>query len=518
MLVARKPRDYPPDVTDGAPFKNRIPPVAASVLLLAGCFSPTVATDTEAGPVGTTGGATEDGLTGSSTEPVSESSTSTTETAPMGDSSGTAGPQEGSSSGPGSTCGDGDVDADEECDDGNDDLGDGCNPDCRESGRELWSASVHGTEEQAVSLSLRADDHIFVVGRVGPTDAVFSNWWRTYSPDGVALGTGELDNDFLSLELSPGASEREGRIVGVAVDGTGDLFSGFVLRVGALHMDFAEAWSAPLNPLGSSPFPDSFARAIAIGEDGALLVAGGNRQGPSFAGFHRGFARRFSSSGTNEWEDLLTDNMFNPGGSLCFAGGGGSGGYVLLCYDDFEDESEVSMRKFTEAGQFQFEETLEVDTTALAQVTGGTIAWPSTPALSVAPDGSVAVGVPFGAPGPVVEGSEVVVYQPDGAVAWSATLTGSGELWLRDVAFLPDGGTVFVGDTASQDGSGGQDAWIARFDPAGEPLWTDVHNGSGDGDDRYISTKVDSDGNVVVYGEEVHLVTGRDLLIRKLTP
>lgn len=485
------------------------------VMSLPSCFSPEVLDSADAGSSSAGSSGPGEAGDGASTGDVDVStSAGTTELASS------TGEHDDGSSGSVAGCGDGVVAPPEECDDGNEVVGDGCNPDCRLSGKELWRTTVHGTEEGAVSMSLRDDDHILAVGKVGPTEAAFSNWWRIYSPEGEAVATGDLPGDFLSLRFSGGASKKQGRMVGVEATGDGDLYSGYPLAVGAYNTDFGPAWTAALQDLGGTlPFDEGFAVAAGLGEDGALVVGGAHRAGPSFL-YHRGVVRRFGASGSEEWSDVLPDNEYELGGSYCFpASSGTEAGFAVLCYDEPNDSGSFSMRKFSNAGILQFERELEVPTVLLSGSNGSgpDPAWPATPALSVGADGAVAVGVPFG-DGRGADGSEVFVYDGSGALVWSDTILGAGGLWLRDAAFLPDRSTVFVGDVASEDGTDGQDAVIARFGPSGESLWTDLHNGSGDGDDRYVDVEVDSEGNLVVFGEEVHIITGRDLLIRKLLP
>ena len=144
--------------------------------------------------------------------------------------------------------------------------------------------------------------------------------------------------------------------------------------------------------------------------------------------------------------------------------------------------------------------------------------WPTRPALSVSDDGEIAVAVPFGEKGSGPDGSEVRVYGQGGELRWSTSLSGAGSLWINDAAFVPGGGTVFVGNESSKDGKGGQDAVIYRMDEDGVELWRELHAGSAHADDRYIETLVDTSGNVIVFGDVTNDRTGRDLFIKKLTP
>jgi hypothetical protein len=278
--------------------------------------------------------------------------------------------------------------------------------------------------------------------------------------------------------------------------------------------DFSPAWTYTPgeNNLIQQVFGD-----IAGLPSGGSVAGGFNRTGPSMAHSHRGFLERYDATGSQAWSDVFPDEGSAPqNGSACFVASS-SDGFAALCYERLAADN-VTVRKFSEDGTLEFSRDLEADPAYLFSQSEGSGPWPRRPALAVGEGGGLAIGLPVGEGFEDPDASELFVYDASGALAWSDSFSGSGSLWYRGAAVLEDGGTVFVGDTASEDGSGGQDAIIQRFGPTGELLWNDVRNGTADGDDRLIEVEVDTRGDIIVFGDVVETDTGRDLVLRKYRP
>jgi hypothetical protein len=99
-----------------------------------------------------------------------------------------------------------------------------------------------------------------------------------------------------------------------------------------------------------------------------------------------------------------------------------------------------------------------------------------------------------------------LVIDPD--VVWSTYLGGSGGDWGYDVAVDSSGNIYVTGQTQSPDLSigdlgttfqGVSDAFVAKFSPGGNCLWSTYLGGSGD--DRANGIALDSGGNVYVTGQ-----------------
>jgi hypothetical protein len=89
---------------------------------------------------------------------------------------------------------------------------------------------------------------------------------------------------------------------------------------------------------------------------------------------------------------------------------------------------------------------------------------------------------------------------------WSAHPTGLGSQIISGIAVAANGDVVVAGHTDSavdfgdgpQNTGGGIDAFVARYDAAGTPLWSRVFGGSDD--DYAYDVAVDPDGNVYTTG------------------
>ncbi|HET6993479.1 MAG TPA: SBBP repeat-containing protein, partial [Chitinophagaceae bacterium] len=81
--------------------------------------------------------------------------------------------------------------------------------------------------------------------------------------------------------------------------------------------------------------------------------------------------------------------------------------------------------------------------------------------------------------------------------------TSDDEPGHHSIVKTPDGGTIILGTTNSNDGDvsgnhGGYDAWLLKLNSAGEKQWSKTYGGSGD--DRAASVIVTSDGFLEVTG------------------
>lgn len=85
----------------------------------------------------------------------------------------------------------------------------------------------------------------------------------------------------------------------------------------------------------------------------------------------------------------------------------------------------------------------------------------------------------------------------DGGILWSKTAGGSGWDCGNSIMVLPDGGFVVAGSTTSA-GAGGQDAWLAKFDEAGDMIWEKTYGGTGV--DAGMSVCAATDGGLLLCG------------------
>ena len=128
----------------------------------------------------------------------------------------------------------------------------------------------------------------------------------------------------------------------------------------------------------------------------------------------------------------------------------------------------------------------------------------------------------------------LALYDTRGDLLWVRSAGGSGQDAALGVAAEPDGHSWITGyfqseatfGTLSVTNVGGNDAFIARYNPDGTPLW--VRSLSGAGDDRGYAVAVDAAGNGYVTGHFQNAATfggesltnhgGVDLFLTKLSP
>jgi hypothetical protein len=93
-----------------------------------------------------------------------------------------------------------------------------------------------------------------------------------------------------------------------------------------------------------------------------------------------------------------------------------------------------------------------------------------------------------------------IKYSAVGLPLWTNLFNGSGNSYDgANSLVLDSGGNVYV--TGQSTGSGsGHDYGTIKYATTGVPLWTNLFNGSGNGDDSGVSLAVDGSGNVYVTG------------------
>lgn len=91
---------------------------------------------------------------------------------------------------------------------------------------------------------------------------------------------------------------------------------------------------------------------------------------------------------------------------------------------------------------------------------------------------------------------------PHGEERWTRQYGSYERDFAKGVAFDPAGGVYVVGQTfgtlAGQTSAGGWDAYVRKYDPAGQEIWTRQFGGGGA--DVSSGVDIDSQGNVVVAG------------------
>jgi hypothetical protein len=124
-------------------------------------------------------------------------------------------------------------------------------------------------------------------------------------------------------------------------------------------------------------------------------------------------------------------------------------------------------------------------------------------------------GVAWTGGNPTVHDYATVKYDSNGVQQWAATYNGPGSGNEQPSAIVVDGaGNVYV--TGYSLGSGtGYDYATVKYDSAGNEVWVERYNGSGNGTDRAMGMVLDLSGDVVVTGGSVGAGTDSDYVTVK---
>jgi hypothetical protein len=111
-------------------------------------------------------------------------------------------------------------------------------------------------------------------------------------------------------------------------------------------------------------------------------------------------------------------------------------------------------------------------------------------------------------------------YSPSGAEVWVARYNGAGDDWdqARDIA-IDGSGNVYVTGTAAFDvGTAYHDYATIKYNSSGVRQWVRFYDGAGENWDEAQSLVLDSGGNVIVTGYSVGSATGYDFATIKYNP
>ncbi|MBK9754301.1 MAG: hypothetical protein IPO88_12485 [Nannocystis sp.] len=398
-------------------------------------------------------------------------------------------------------CGDAEVNGPEACDDGNAVDGDGCNVDCVQSGSELWTEYYPGDDAgnaRARGAAVDADGNVIIVGEEFVVGENANAWARKYSPDGDILWSfswnGDSNGDDI-LHAVAVAPDGDLVMVGetyVAGDGADMLF----LKLGP---DSKPVWQMTYSSdsgLGDRAF------GVAVDPQGNIAVTGEEYK---LIGLHNVWTRLMDPDGLEIWTDTYDANAGNDAGNaVAFTEGGdlivAGNIYVPIGLAD------LWLRKYSAAGK-------ELWTRTADHMKGNDL-WH---AVAVDNDGNI---------GLVGE-----VYEVAGLAAiLSAKYNASGfEVWAKIQD--SDGGDNDIGHGVAFDASGNLIAvgeeytandfartWVRKHSPAGDELWTQIHDGVDAGNDIARAVAIDASGHIYAAGEEYRVGQFADVWLTKYAP
>ena len=267
-----------------------------------------------------------------------------------------------------------------------------------------------------------------------------------------------------------------------------------------------ELWT---RQFGSTSYDEGY--AVAVANDGSVVVAGytaGSLSGQTSAGSTDAFLRKYDAAGTELWT-----RQFGTSGSDVVNGVTvAAAGTVLVVghtSGDFPGHASAG-------GQDAFVRAYDASGAASWTRQMGTTGSDEAQAVAVATSGSVVfTGRTSGTlPGQTNLGSsDVFVEKLDalGAVLWTRQL---GTADLDDssaVAVATDGSVLISGSTfgafPGQASAGNYDAFVCKYDGAGNALWTRQLGTSGG--DHGLGVAVAGDGSVLVGGDVAGALPGQ---------
>jgi uncharacterized delta-60 repeat protein len=249
-----------------------------------------------------------------------------------------------------------------------------------------------------------------------------------------------------------------------------------------------------------------FARFITTGNDGAIYVSGdtsSSLDGQTNSGGYDAFVTKYNTDGTKVSTKLLGGSSDEQGYSLATSSDGAiyfAGGTLSNNLDGQTNSGnwDVFVTKYNTEG-----------TKAWTRLLGSPATQPADYARSITTgsDGAIyAAGATWGnLDGQTNNGSQdvfVTKYNADGTRAWTRLLGGTGQDDANSVT-TGSGGAIYVagyisGNLDGQTNSGGQDAFVTKYNTDGTKAWTRLLGSSGN--DTAWSVTTGSDGAIYVAG------------------
>lgn len=253
--------------------------------------------------------------------------------------------------------------------------------------------------------------------------------------------------------------------------------------------------------LGNSN-PD-YARALTTGQDGSIYISGnttGALDGQTSSGGQDAFLTKYNPNGTKVWTRLLGTTGIDNANALTTGIDGSI--YVSGSTNGALDG------QTNNAGQDGFVTKYNPDGTKVWTRLLGSNSSTTANALTTGPDGSIYVGgssyVIGGGPLIIGYGQDAFVtkYSSDGIKVWTRFLGTDSDDFATELVTGKDGSVFISGYTSGaldgQSNSGGQDAFVTKYNPDGTKVWTRLLGSSGS--DAANALTLDADGSVYVGG------------------
>lgn len=106
-------------------------------------------------------------------------------------------------------------------------------------------------------------------------------------------------------------------------------------------------------------------------------------------------------------------------------------------------------------------------------------------------------------------------YSPAGVTIWTRTAAGAGGQNDEGHGIASDAAGNVIATGFVWAGADERDIWVRKYDPDGNTLWTQTHDGPASGGDEGNAVACDGAANVIVTGYEETAAAGRDIWVRK---
>jgi cysteine-rich repeat protein len=379
-------------------------------------------------------------------------------------------------------CGNGYLESGEQCDDANLVDGDGCDSLCQIPCGMLWETTIPSPSldvlPTVVDVAVGPNDEIVVAGLTDAQTSEVDNdiWLGAWSGAGEPLWSGSYDL-IEGLDDAPAA-------VAVAPDGavylsaTLQAAAGTDIWVGRFDQTGSQVWSATFDaPILES---NDVASGMAVTPSGNPLVAGKMRVADGDTDLW--IAELSADAGAELWSTTWSGPLAANGYSLDVGGpvAVGSDGTIWATVVEYVafDTFDVHVLSFDPTGVLLGDWA--------PQVTPGVPHDHVPDEIAVQADGSVFFSISR-----IGAGATFWIHRLDpsdggamGEIAWvreMPSFVDLGEDWVAHGVAAAEDGNVFVGgfllrDEVEDDWNEG---WMHRLDPAGEPLCTNRHMGTG---------------------------------------
>lgn len=383
---------------------------------------------------------------------------------------------------PEAECGNGYLEPGEQCDDANLIDGDGCDSLCQIPCGMVWEATIPSPAVDAVpivvDMAVGPDGEIVVAGLTDAQTAETDDdiWLGAWSSIGEPLWSGSydlienLDDIPAAVVVAPDKA--------VYLSATLQAMEGTDIWVGRFDETGTQVWGATFDsPIVGS---NDAASGIAITPAGNPLVAGKMRVGDGDTDLW--IAELSPDDGaelwSTTWSGAVAENGFSldVGGPITVASDGTIWATAIeyVAFNTFD----VHVLSFDPSGMLLGDWTPQANPDVVHDHVPGQIA--------VGPDGSVYFSISRVGPGATFwlhrlnpsDGGAT------GEIAWireMPSFVDTGKAWLLNGVATGPQGNVFVGGYLLRDEQEDSwyEAWLHRLDPAGEPLCTNRHEGTG---------------------------------------